>query len=150
MFPDRESLIRECGGSKACIDAVDYYEKRVQDPCYRPPAKPTPKVRKYYMQFREKYGAPKCDLERLVVEKLRGTKLEDLSKVIAKAAVVIKKKLNVSSPVAAALAAYGVAWRNGRYVTKKEIAAIFGVSPASLTPWKIREALKVIATVIAT
>ena len=89
-------------------------------------------------------------MERLVIEKLRGTKLEDLSKVIAKAAVVIKKKLNVWSPVAGALAAYGVALINGRYVTKKEVAAIFGVSPASLTPWKIREALKVIATVIAT
>ncbi len=150
MFPDRESLIRECGRSKACINAVDYYEKWVQDPCYPPPAKLTTNIRKYLKQFREKYGAPKCDLERLVVEKLRGTKLEDLSKVIAKAALEIKKKLNVSSPMAAALAAYIVAWRNGRYVTKKEVAAIFGVSPFSLTPWKIREASKVIATVIAT
>ncbi len=144
---DRESLIRECDGSTACINAADYYVKRVQDPCYPPPAKLTRNVKRYLMQFREKYGAPKCDLERLVVEKLRGTMLEDLSEVIAKAALEIKKKLNVSRPMAAALAAYIVAWRNGRYVTKKEVAAIFGVSPFSLTPWKIREASKVIATV---
>ncbi len=146
MLPDRESLIKECGGSIACIRAVDYYVKRVQDPCYRPAVKLTTNVREYLMRFIEKYGSPKCDVERLVIEKLRGTKLEDLSKEAAKVAVVIKKKLNVSSPVAAALATYIVAWRNGRYVTKKEIAAIFGVSPASLTPWKIREASKVIAT----
>ncbi len=146
MFPDRESLIRECGGSKACIDAVEYYEKRVQDPCYPPAVKLTPKVRKYYMQFREKYGSPECDMKRLVVEKLRGTKLEDLTEEVVKVALEIKKKLNLWSPVAAARATLIVAQKNGRYVTKKEIAAIFGVSPASLTPRKIREASKVIAT----
>jgi hypothetical protein len=146
MLPDRESLIRECGRSIACIHAADYYVKRVQDPCYPPAVKLTTKARKYLMQFKEKYGAPECDVERLVVEKLRGTKLEDLSEEVAKTALAIKKKLNVSSPMAAALAALIVAWRNGRYVTKKEIAAIFKVSPGSLTRWKVSEALKVIAT----
>jgi transcription initiation factor TFIIIB Brf1 subunit/transcription initiation factor TFIIB len=145
MLPDRESLIRECGGSIACIHAADYYVKRVQDPCYPPAVKRTTKVRKYLMRFIEKYGAPECDVERLVVEKLRGTKMEDLSEEVVKAALAIKKKLNVSSPVAAALATYIVALRNGRYVTKKEIAAIFKVSEGSLTRWKVSEALKVIA-----
>ena len=146
MLPDRESLIRECGGSIACIRAADYYVKRVQDPCYPPAAKLTTKVRKYFMQFKEKYGAPECDVERLVVEKLRGTELEDLTDEVVKTALEIKKKLNVSSPMAAALAAYIVALKNGRYVTKKKIAAIFQVRAESLTPWKVREALKVIAT----
>lgn len=146
MLPDRQSLIRECGGSIACIHAADYYVKRVQDPCYPPAVKLTTKARKYLIQFIEKYGAPKCDVERLVVEKLRGTKMEDLSEEVVKATLAIKKKLNVSSPVAAALATYIVAWRNGRYVTKKEIAAIFKVSEGSLTRWKVRDALKVIAT----
>jgi len=146
MLPGRESLTRECGRSIACIHAADYYVKWVQDPCYPPPAKLTTKAMKYLTQFEEKYGVPKCDMERLVVEKLRGTKLEDLSEEIVKVALAIKKKLNVSSPVAAALAALIVARRKGRYVTKKEIAEIFKVSPASLTEWKIREALKAIAT----
>jgi hypothetical protein len=146
ILPGRESLTRECGRSIACIHAADYYVKWVQDPCYPPPAKLTTKARKYLMQFEEKYGAPKCDLERLVVEKLRGTKLEDLTEEVVKTALAIKKKLNVSSPMVAALAAYIVARRNGRYVTKKEIAAIFKVSPGSLTTWKVSEASKVIAT----
>ena len=144
-LPDRESLKNECGGSTACIHAADYYVMRVQDPCYPPAARLTTKAREYFMQFKKKYGAPKCDTERLVVEKLRGTKLEDLTEEVVKVALAIKKKLKVSSRMAAALAAYIVAWRKGRYVTKKEIAAIFGVSPASLTRW-ISEALKVIAT----
>jgi len=146
VLPDRQSLIRECGGSTACIHAADYYVKRVQDPCYRPAAKLTTKANRYLMQFIEKYGAPECDMERLVVEKLRGTKLEDLTEEVVKVALAIKKKLKVSSRMAAALATYIVAWRKGRYVTKKEIAAIFGVSPASLTRWKVSQALKVIAT----
>jgi hypothetical protein len=144
MLPDRESLIRECGRSRACFHAADYYAKWVQDPCYPPAEKLTPKVRKYLIQFEEKYGTPKCDMERLVVEKLRGTKLEDLTEEVVKKALEIKKKLNVSSPMAAALAAYIVARRNGRYVTKKEIAAIFKVSEGSLTRWKVSEASKVI------
>jgi len=146
VFPERESLVRECGRSIACIHAADYYAKWAQDPCYPPPAKLTTKARKYLTQFEEKYGTPKCDMERLVVEKLRGTKLEDLTEEVVEVARAIEKKLNLWSPVAAALAAYIVARRNGRDVTKREIAAIFGVSLSSLAPRKIREALKAIAT----
>jgi len=146
MLPDRESLIKECGGSIACIHAADYYVMRVQDPCYPPAVKLTTKAREYFMQFKEKYGAPKCDLKRLVVERLRGTKLEDLTEEVVKVALAIKKKLKVSSRMAAALATYIVAWRKGRYVTKKEIAAIFKVRAESLTRWKVSKALKVIAT----
>jgi hypothetical protein len=139
----RTELINKCGRSIACIRAVEYYIQLMKNPCYPPNYKITTKARRYLMWLIEYVAPPRCDVKTLVVERLRGTKLEDLAEEIAAAAVVIKRTLKVTSRVAAALAALIVG--KDRKITKKEIARLFGVSEGSLSRWKIRDALKVIA-----
>jgi DNA-binding transcriptional regulator YiaG len=142
-IPDRQELIRQCGRSIACIHAVEYYIRNMLDPCHPPQERITTKARRYLMQLIEKYGAPRCDINRLVHDALRGSALEDLADDVVALAVKIKKELNLTSRVAAAVAAVVVAWRHRRHVSKGEVARRFGVSAASISEWKIRDALKI-------
>ena len=143
VVPNREELVRECGRSIACIHAVDYYIRYAQDPCHPPQYRITTKARRYLMQLIERYGAPQCDINRLVHDALRGSALEDLADDVVALAVKIKKELNLTSRVAAAIAAVVVARRHRRHVTKGEVARRFGASPGSIKEWKIRNALKI-------
>ena len=140
---DRDEMIRECGRSIACIHAVDYYIRYAQDPCHPPQYRITTKVRKHLIRLIEKYGAPRCDVKRLVYDALRGSALEDLAEEVVALAVKIKRELNLTSRVAAAIAAVVVARRHRRHVTKGEVARRFGASPGSIREWKIRNALKI-------
>ena len=140
---DRDEMIRECGRSIACIHAVEYYIKNMLDPCHPPQERITTKARRYLMQLIEKYGAPRCDINRLVHDALKGSALEDLTDEIATLAVKIKKELNLTSRVAAAVAAVATAWRHRRHVSKGEVARRFGTSTASINEWRIRRALAI-------
>jgi hypothetical protein len=141
---NRDELIKECGKSIACIHAVDYYIKYMQNPCYPPDYSLTTKARKYFMELLEKYGRPRCDIERLVKETLKQTELEGVADEAAAAAVLIKKCMNVTSRVAAALAVLITARRRGLYVSRSRVAALFKTSVASINEMKEREALKII------
>ena len=140
---DRDEMIRECGRSIACIHAVEYYIRNMLDPCHPPQERITTKARRYLMQLIEKYGAPRCDINRLVHDALRGSALEDLADDVVALAVKIKKELNLTSRVAAAVAAVVVAWRHRRHVSKGEVARRFGASAASINEWRIRRALSI-------
>ncbi len=140
--PPREELIKECGRSIACIHAVEYYIKYIQNPCYPPDVRLTTKARKYLFTLMEKYGNPRCNIEKLVEEALRGTSLESLAGEAAALAVKIKKELNLSSRVAAAVAVIAVAWKRRIYVSRYYAARLFGVSVASVNDNKVRNALK--------
>ena len=147
--PDRQELIRECGRSIACIHAVEYYLRYMQDPCHPPSYRITTKVRKYLMQLMERYGINRCDVERLVRESLKNTHLEDLAEEAAALAVKIKKELNLTSRVAAAVAIVAVARRHGRHVSKGEVARRFGASPGSIKEWKIRAAQQYVSAILS-
>jgi len=142
-IPDQE-LIRECGRSIACIRAVEYYVALVKNPCHPPQYRITTKVRKHLMRLYELHGQPRCDIKKLVYEALRGSALEDLAEEAAALAVKIKKELNMTSRVAAAVAVMAVARRHKIYVSKNKVARRFGVSAGSVTEWKIRAALKAV------
>jgi hypothetical protein len=144
QLPDRDALIRECGRSIACIHAVEYYIKYVQNPCYPPPDRLTTKARRYLIELVSRYGSPKCDIKALVYNALRGSKLEQFADEIAEIASKIKRELNITSRVAAALATIIVARRRRINVTKYKVAKAFSVSANSLNEYKIRDALKVI------
>jgi len=141
-IPDRQELIRECGRSIACIHAVEYYLKYMQDPCHPPQYRITTKVRKHLMQLMERYGINRCDVKKLIYETLKNTHLEDLAEEAAALAVKIKNELNLTSRVAAAVAVVAVARKRRYYVSKSEIAARFGVSAGSIKEWRIRAALR--------
>ena len=142
-IPDRQELVRECGRSIACIHAVDYYIKYAQDPCHPPGHRITTKARKHLVELMQRYGIPKCNIEKMVKDALSNTHLEDLADEVIRLAVKIKKKLNLTSRVAAAVAAVVVAWRHRRHVSKGEVARRFGVSAASIHEWRIRRALAI-------
>jgi hypothetical protein len=140
---DREKLIADCGRSVACIRAAVYYLQLVKNPCFPPKVKLTYMTRKYLMELFYMYGKPPCIISQLVLEKLKDTKLADLVDEITDAAVKIKRELNTSSRVAAAVAAYLVAQRRNRYVSMTSLANIFDVSPSSISS-RAREAASVI------
>jgi len=141
-LPDRDVLIRECGRSIACIHAVEYYIKYIQNPCHPPAVKLTTKARKHFVELMYRYGRPKCDVKELVYNALRGSELEELADEIADAALKIRNELNVTSRVAAALATIIVAGRRGVNVSRYKVAEAFSVSVGSLKEFKIRAALK--------
>ena len=143
---NRDELIKECSRSIACIHAVDYYIKYMQNPCYPPNYSLTTKARKYFMELLERYGRPHCDIEKLVKETLKHTELEGVADEAAAAAALIKKKLNITSRVAAALAVLIVAQKNRIYISKHKVAQMFGISVASMNEFKIREALNAVKT----
>ena len=143
VVPNREELVRECGRSIACIHAVEYYIRNMMDPCHPPQYRITTKVRRYLMQLIERYGAPRCDIKKLIYDALRGSALEDLADDVVALAVKIKKELNLTSRVAAAVAAVVVAWRHRIHVSKGEVARRFGASAASINEWRIRRALSI-------
>jgi len=130
---NREKLIAECGRSIACIKAVDYYLQLVENPCYPPRTKLTYMTRKYLMDLFFIYGKPPCIISDLVTEKLENTRLADLADEIADVAIKIKRELNLSSRVAAAVATYLVAQRRNRYVSITSLAQLFDVSASSIS-----------------
>ncbi|MFZ8809590.1 MAG: hypothetical protein ACO2PN_15980 [Pyrobaculum sp.] len=140
---NRDVLIKECGRSIACIHAVEYYIKYIQNPCHPPGRGLTTKARKYYIELLDKHGRPQCDVKTLVYNTLLGSELEDLAEKAAELADKIKKEMNLTSRVAAAVAVVVAAIINKRYVSKYKVAAMFGISPASLNEFKIRSALKI-------
>jgi len=140
---DREKLIADCGKSIACIKAVDYYLQLVKNPCYPPRTKLTHAERKYLMDLFFIYGKPPCIMSNLIPEKLENTKLADLAEQIIDVALKIKRELNLSSRVAAAVATYLVAQRENRYVSITSLAQLFDVSASSISA-QIRPAAHVI------
>jgi len=140
---DRGKLIAECGRSIACIKAVDYYLQLVKNPCFPPKTKLTYATKKYLYDLFFIYGKPPCIISDLVVEKLENTSLADLTEEIIDAAIKIKRELNLSSRVAAAVATYLIAQRRNRYVSITSLADIFDVSPSSISR-SLREAASVI------
>ena len=125
----REKLYSECGRSTACRNAADYYVALVKNPCYPPAVRVTYKMRRYYMEFVMKYGLPpRCDVKKLVEERLRGTVMAKYAHEAAELAKLVKKELRITSRVAAAVATAAVAERYGVNVTRGSIAAHFGVS----------------------
>jgi hypothetical protein len=132
----RQRLYEWCGRSVACKRAADYYIMRLQNPCYPPAARMTYDQRKYYMKIIETYGhPPQCDIKALVLERLRGTPLEKYIDEIAELAELIRKRLHVTSRVAAAVATIIVAERHGRVVIYGAVAEQFGVSYAAVRTW---------------
>jgi hypothetical protein len=140
---DRGKLIADCGRSIACIKAVDYYLQLVENPCFPPKTKLTYTIKKYLNDLFFIYGKPHCIMSDLVVEKLKNTRLADMAEEIIDVALKIKRELNLTSRVAASLAAYLVAQRRNRYVSITSLANIFDVSPSSISR-SLREAASVI------
>ena len=138
----RQKLYEWCGRSVACKKAADYYIAVLQNPCYPPAGRMTQKMRKFYMEAAEKHGPPpRCDVEKLVEERLRGTALEKYVHEIAELAKALKNLRNTTSRVAAAVAAVVVAEARGVKVTRESVAARFGVSYAAVR-MHIREAAR--------
>jgi hypothetical protein len=129
----RAELTKKCGRSIACIRAVEYYMQLVKDPCYPPSVKLTHKVRRHLMELLRTYGNPRCNVKQLVIEKLRGTEFEDLAEEIAEAAYVIRRRMNISSRVAAAVATYIVVRRRRRYVSITQLTKIYNISGVSIS-----------------
>ena len=128
----REELYELCGRSTACRRAVDYYIALLQNPCY-PPSKMTYKMRKFYMEIVKKYGLPpRCDVRKLVEERLRGTMLERYAPEAAELADLVKRQLHITSRVAAAAATTAIAELYGVKVSRESIAAHFGASYAAM------------------
>ena len=142
----RERLYGECGRSIACRNAADYYIALVKNPCYPPADGATYKMRHYYMEFVRKYGPPpRCDVKALVEERLRGTALEKYAREAGEFAELLKRELNITSRVAAAVATIVVAERSGAGAARYAVAARFGASVAAVNAW-LRHALKLYAT----
>ena len=132
----REELYAWCGRNPACKRAVDYYIMLLQNPCYPPSDKMTYKKRRFYMEIIKKHGLPpRCDVRKLVEERLRGTALEKYVGEIAELAELARKKLHVASRTAAAAATVVVAEWHGRRVVYNNIAALFGVSYVTVRTW---------------
>jgi hypothetical protein len=139
----RIELINKCGKSLACIRAVEYYIQLVRNPCYPPPIKLSYKVRKYLIELISTYGLQRCDIKQLVSERLKDTEFADLVDEVATVADVIRRQLNISSRVAAAVATYIVAYRRRRYISITQLVKIFNISGSSVSK-KIIEASKIL------
>jgi len=140
----RQKLYAECGRNAACKRAADYYIALLQNPCYPPAGKMTYKMRKFFMQIIEKYGPPpRCDVRRLVEERLRGTTLEPYVNEIAELAALLRRKLNITSRVAAAAAAVVVAEAHGIRIIRSSVSARFGASDAAVRRW-VEDAYKLL------
>jgi hypothetical protein len=140
----RAELINKCGRSISCIRAVEYYIQLVKNPCYPPEVKLTSNARRHLMELMWTYGNPRCNVKQLVVEKLRHTEFEDLAEEVAEAAEVIRRRLYISSRIAAAVATYIVVRRNKRYVSITKLTKMFDVSGASISK-NITEAIKILS-----
>jgi len=140
---NREKLIAECGRSIACIKAVEYYTQQLLNPCYPPSIKLTSAVHKYLMQLVSKYGSPRCDIKQLVYKKLSGTQLAHLADEAAEVAAKIRRELNLSSRVAAALAVYLVARGKNIYVSVTYLTNLFNISGSSISS-NLSSAVKVL------
>jgi hypothetical protein len=131
----RQKLYERCGRSTACRRAVDYYIALLQNPCY-PPSKMTYRMRQFYMEIVKEYGLPpRCDVGKLVVERLRGTMLEGYAYEVAEFAEVVKNRFHMTSRVAAAVAAVVVAESHGVAVVRASVAERFGASHAAVLQW---------------
>lgn len=125
----RRRLYVECGGDVACRRAADRYLALVQNPCFPPAEKLTPKVRKFYIKFVEEHGPPpRCDVEKLIEERLRGTALEKYIPEIVQLAERLRRGRGTTSRVAAATAAIIVAERHGLLIPRHILADHFGAS----------------------
>ncbi len=128
----REELYEWCGNDNVCRRAADYYIAVVKNPCYPPAVRRT----KYYEEIVRQYGPPpKCDVKKLVEERLRGTWLEKYIDEIAELAALARRKLHIKSRVAAAAAAIVVAERYGYRVIRKNVVKRFGTSYNSVKTW---------------
>jgi hypothetical protein len=128
----REELYAWCGRSIACRRAADYYIMMLQNPCY-PAGKMTYKMRKFYIEIVERYGRPpRCDVKALVAERMRGMIPEEYVDEIAELAERLRSELNITSRVAAAVAAVVVAERRGIAAVRYLYAARFGASYAAV------------------
>jgi hypothetical protein len=139
-----ERLYRECGGSKLCRSAVEYYVAVVKNPCHPPPRRLAKNALRYYAEFVRRYGLPRCDVKALVEERLRGTALEKYAHEAAEFAELLKRTLNITSRVAAAAAVIVVAERHGINVIRYAVAARFGASDTAVRTW-LRRAFKLYA-----
>ena len=143
----REAIYRECGRSVACRRAADYYIALVKNPCYPPLDKMTYKMRRFYMRIVEKYGPPqKCNIRALVEERLRGTILEKHAHEVAEFAETLRRKLRITSRVAAAAAAVVVAEKKNMPVVRHDVAAHFGVSYNAVR-MRLKDACKLYARI---
>ena len=125
----REELYAWCGRHTACRRAVDYYIALIRNHCFPPADKMTYRMRKFYMEILEKYGLPpRCNVKALVLERLRGTALEKHAHEAAELAELLKRRLHITSRVAAAAAAVAVAERRGIAVARSAVAELFGTS----------------------
>ncbi len=128
----REELYEWCGNDNVCRRAADYYVALVKNPCYPPATRRT----KYYEKIVEKYGPPPpCDVKKLVLERLRNTKLEAYIDEIAELAALARRKLHIKSRVAAATATIVVAEHHGYVVIRNNAAKRFGTSYNSVKTW---------------
>jgi hypothetical protein len=145
----RNELYEWCGNSRACRRAVDYYIMLLQNPCYPPSVKITYKMRKYYVVIVRQYGLPpRCNIKKLVEERLRGTPLEKHVNEIAEIAELLKNEFSITSRVSAAVAAVVVAELNGIKMTRDSIAARFGTSYASMRA-HIRDVYRIYNEIVA-
>jgi hypothetical protein len=129
----REELYAWCGRSTACRRAADYYIVLIQNPCYPPANKMTYKMRKFYMEIVSQHGyPPRCDVRKLVEERLRGTIFEQYINEIAELAEQLKRTLNTTSRVAAAVAAAVVADARGVNARRYVVAGLFGTNTDSI------------------
>jgi len=129
----RQELIRRCGRSISCIRAVEYYMQMVQNPCYPPDVRLTYDVRKHLILLLQQYKPPRCDIKKLIYERLRGTYLEAAAEEAAEVATRIKKRLGVASRTAAALAVYLVARQKNIYVNLTYLSKLFNVSATTIS-----------------
>ena len=130
-----ERLYRECGRSKLCRSAVEYYVAVVKNPCYPPPRRLAKDALRYYAEFVRRYGMPRCDVKALVAERLRGTALEKYAREAGEFAELLRRALNITSRVAAAVAVIVVAERHGIDVVRYAVAARFGASDVAVRRW---------------
>ncbi len=143
----RQKLHEWCGRSVACRRAADYYIMLMQNPCY-PPDKITRDVRKFYMEIVKLHGPPpRCDVRKLVLERLSGTVLEKYAHEAAELAELLRTRLHATSRVAAAAAVATVAELRGVKVTRYAIVALFGTSYASMKTY-IKHAYSIYREVI--
>jgi hypothetical protein len=131
----REELYAWCGRSVACRMAADHYIAVLQNPCYPPSAKLAKRALQYYMEFVRRYGWPRCDVKALVAERLRDTALEKYAHEAGEFAELLRRTLNITSRVAAAVAVIVVAERHGIKVIRYAVAARFGASDVAVRRW---------------
>ncbi len=145
----RQKLHERCGRNIACRRAADYYIMLFQNPCYPPNENMTYKMRKFYMEIVKQYGPPpRCDVRKLVEERLRGTVLEKYAPEAAELAELLKKARHVTSRVAAAAVVITIAEQRGIPVTRYSVAEYFGTSYAAVKAY-LKDTYKLYAEYIA-